>query len=88
VLSGLLLNVALFALLRFKLIIAGNPHVLAPGPDDGDDGPRLGAVRGFMLYRRRDIKRMFAYSRSSTWASSRSRSAWAGHSPASPGSCT
>ena len=32
VLSGLLLNVALFALLRFKLIMAGNPAVISPGP--------------------------------------------------------
>src|SRR5205823_1573944 len=32
VLSGLLLNVALFALLRFKLIMAGNAQVLSPGP--------------------------------------------------------
>src|SRR5215813_1301769 len=39
VLSGLLLNVALYALLRFKVVLAA-----------------------IMLYRRRDIKRLFAYS--------------------------
>src|SRR3546814_7528082 len=32
VLSGLLLNVALYALLRFKLLLAANPQALAPGP--------------------------------------------------------
>ena len=32
VLSGLLLNVALFALLRFKLLLAANEGALAPGP--------------------------------------------------------
>jgi hydrogenase-4 component F len=32
VLSGLLLNVALYALLRFKMLLAANPNALAPGP--------------------------------------------------------
>ena len=32
VLSGLLLNVALFAVLRFKTIMSANPGALAPGP--------------------------------------------------------
>ena len=32
VLSGLLLNVALYALLRFKMLLAVNPAALAPGP--------------------------------------------------------
>ncbi len=32
VLSGLLLNVALYALLRFKMLLALNPAALAPGP--------------------------------------------------------
>ncbi|MFL5143447.1 MAG: proton-conducting transporter membrane subunit, partial [Microvirga sp.] len=32
VLSGLLLNVALYALLRFKLLLAANLNALAPGP--------------------------------------------------------
>jgi hydrogenase-4 component F len=62
VLSGLLLNVALYAVLRFKLLLAANPSALAPGPLMMIMG--LGSVifAGFMLYRRRDIKRMFAYS--------------------------
>ncbi|MGE5765618.1 MAG: proton-conducting transporter membrane subunit, partial [Bacteroidota bacterium] len=32
VLSGLLLNVALYAVLRFKLLLAANPEAIAPGP--------------------------------------------------------
>src|SRR5207253_4534293 len=32
VLSGLLLNVALYALLRFKMLLAVNPAALASGP--------------------------------------------------------
>ena len=32
VLSGLLLNVALYAVLRFKMLLAVNPGALAPGP--------------------------------------------------------
>lgn len=62
VLSGLLLNVALFALLRFKLIMAGNTQVLAPGPLMMAMGLVSLVFAGFMIYRRRDIKRMFAYS--------------------------
>jgi hydrogenase-4 component F len=62
VLSGLLLNVALFALLRFKLIMAGNARVLAPGPMMVTMGLVSLIFAGFMLYRRRDVKRMFAYS--------------------------
>ena len=62
VLSGLLLNVALFALLRFKLIMAGNPHVLSPGPMMIAMGLLSLLFAALMLYRRRDIKRLFAYS--------------------------
>src|SRR5207344_3645759 len=32
VLSGLLLNVALYAVLRFKMLLAANPAAIAPGP--------------------------------------------------------
>ena len=32
VLSGLLLNVALYAVLRFKMLLAVNPGAIAPGP--------------------------------------------------------
>jgi len=62
VLSGLLLNVALYALLRFKLLLATNPNALAAGPLMMTMGLISLIFASFMLYRRRDIKRMFAYS--------------------------
>src|SRR5476649_1821064 len=62
VLSGLLLNVALYALLRFKILIAANASAIAPGPLLIGLGLLSLIFAGFMLYRRRDIKRMFAYS--------------------------
>jgi hydrogenase-4 component F len=62
VLSGLLLNVALYALLRFKMLLAANPAALAPGPLMVTLGLVSLVFAAFMLYRRRDIKRMFAYS--------------------------
>jgi hydrogenase-4 component F len=62
VLSGLLLNVALYALLRFKMLLALNAEALAPGPLMVIMGLISCIFAAFMLYRRRDIKRMFAYS--------------------------
>jgi hydrogenase-4 component F len=62
VLSGLLLNVALYAVLRFKIMLAANPAAIAPGPLMMALGLVSLIFAGFMLYRRRDIKRMFAYS--------------------------
>jgi len=62
VLSGLLLNVALYALLRFKILLAVNPDAVAPGPLLVTMGLISLIFASFMLYRRRDIKRMFAYS--------------------------
>jgi hydrogenase-4 component F len=62
VLSGLLLNVALYALLRFKMIMAVNTGALAPGPLMVVMGLISVIFASLMLYRRRDIKRMFAYS--------------------------
>src|ERR1700680_2245081 len=62
VLSGLLLNVALYALLRFKILLAANPAAIAPGPLLIGLGLLSLIFAAFMLYRRRDIKRMFAYS--------------------------
>jgi len=62
VLSGLLLNVALYALLRFKMLLALNPVAIAPGPLMVTMGLISAVFAAFMLYRRRDIKRMFAYS--------------------------
>ena len=62
VLSGLLLNVALYALLRFKILLAGSPDAIAPGPLMEVMGLVSLLFAAFMLYRRRDIKRLFAYS--------------------------
>lgn len=62
VLSGLLLNVALYAVLRFKMLLAANPLSLAPGPMMATLGLVTLLFAGPMLYRRRDIKRFFAYS--------------------------
>jgi hydrogenase-4 component F len=62
VLSGLLLNVALYALLRCKMLLAGNAGALAPGPLMIGMGLVSLLFGAFMLYRRRDIKRLFAYS--------------------------
>ena len=61
-LSGLLLNVALFAVLRFKTLMAANPAALAPGPLMVALGLVSVVFAAFMLYRREDIKRLFAYS--------------------------
>ena len=62
VLSGLLLNVALYALLRFKMIVTTNPGTIAVGPLMITLGLGSLIFAAFMIYRRRDIKRMFAYS--------------------------
>jgi hydrogenase-4 component F len=62
VLSGLLLNVALYAVLRFKTLLAANTAAIAPGPLMVAMGLGSLIFAAFMLYRRRDIKRMFAYS--------------------------
>jgi hydrogenase-4 component F len=62
VLSGLLLNVALYAVLRFKMLMSANEAALAPGPLMVTMGLSSLIFASFMLYRRRDIKRLFAYS--------------------------
>ena len=62
VLSGLLLNVALYAVLRFKMLLAANPAAISPGPLMVTMGLVSVVFAAFMLYRRRDIKRFFAYS--------------------------
>jgi hydrogenase-4 component F len=62
VLSGLLLNVALYALLRFKMVLAANPASLNVGAIMVVLGLISLFFAAFMLYRRRDIKRLFAYS--------------------------
>jgi hydrogenase-4 component F len=62
VLSGLLLNVALYVLLRFKILLTANAAALAPGALMIGLGLVSLIFAALMLYRRRDIKRMFAYS--------------------------
>ena len=62
VLSGLLLNVALYALLRFKILLTANAAALAPGGLMIGMGLVSLTFAALMLYQRRDIKRMFAYS--------------------------
>jgi hydrogenase-4 component F len=62
VLSGLLLNVALYALLRFKMVLAGNPAAINGGFIMAALGLVSLVFAAFMLYQRRDIKRLFAYS--------------------------
>ncbi len=62
VLSGLLLNIALYALLRFKMVLTANPAAISPGPLMVTLGLLSLVFAAFMLYRRRDLKRMFAYS--------------------------
>src|ERR1019366_6549585 len=62
VLSGLLLNVALYAVLRFKMLLAANLQAIAPGPLMATMGLGSLIFAGFMLYRCDDIKRMFGYS--------------------------
>ena len=62
VLSGLLLNVALFALLRFKMVVAANPEAIRPGQIMVVMGLASLIFAALMLYQRRDIKRLFAYS--------------------------
>ncbi|HSM95595.1 MAG TPA: hydrogenase 4 subunit F [Rhizomicrobium sp.] len=62
VLSGLLLNVALYAILRFKMLMTLNNRAISPGPLMVIIGLISLVFAAFMLYRRRDIKRLFAYS--------------------------
>jgi len=88
VLSGLLLNVALYAVLRFKMLLAANAHTFAPGPLMIAMGLVSVIFASLMLYRRRDSNGCLPTHPSSTWGSSHLRSAWADRSRISPGSCT
>ncbi len=62
VLSGLLLNVALYAILRFKVLLAMSHATIEPGTLMIGIGLLSLFFAAIMLYRRRDIKRLFAYS--------------------------
>ena len=62
ILSGLLLNVAMYAILRFKIVLTANAETISPGPLMMTLGLVSIIFASLMLYRRRDIKRFFAYS--------------------------
>jgi hydrogenase-4 component F len=62
VLSGLLLNVALYAVLRFKMLLTANAAAITPGPMLIGLGLASLIFAALMLYRRDDVKRLFAYS--------------------------
>ena len=62
VLSGLLLNAALLAILRAQSIIGANSAALAPGPFLIGFGLASLLLASFALWRRRDTRRLFAWS--------------------------
>jgi hydrogenase-4 component F len=62
VLSGLLLNVALYAVVRCKVLVAGSVHSALPARMMMGFGLLSVVLSAFFLFRQRDIKRMFAYS--------------------------
>ena len=62
VLSGLLLNVALYAMLRFKVLADGALHNGIPGKLLIGFGLISVLVATFSLSRQKDVKRMFSYS--------------------------
>ena len=62
VLSGLLLNVALYALVRCKVLVDGSTHTHHAGNIMMGFGLISILVASFSLLRQKDIKRMFSYS--------------------------
>lgn len=62
VLSGLLLNVAMYAVIRCKILAVGAMHSALPGRMLMGFGLFSTVLAAFFLWRRRDIKRLFAYS--------------------------
>ncbi|MDE1894842.1 MAG: hydrogenase 4 subunit F [Pseudomonadota bacterium] len=62
VLSGLLLNVALYAVIRCKILTDGALHSALPGHMLMGFGLLSTLLASFFLWRQRDIKRLFAYS--------------------------
>jgi hydrogenase-4 component F len=61
-LSGLLLNIALYSLVRFKTLVDGSTGAAFAGNMMMAFGIISILVAGFSILRQRDIKRMFAYS--------------------------
>ena len=62
VLSGLLLNVALYAVVRCKILVEGSLHSSLPSRMLMGFGLLSVVLAAFFLFRQRDIKRLFAYS--------------------------
>jgi hydrogenase-4 component F len=62
VLSGLLLNVALYAVVRCKVLVEGSLHSALPSQMLMGFGLLSVVLAAFFLWRQRDIKRLFAYS--------------------------
>ncbi len=62
VLSGLLLNVALYAVVRCKVLVEGSFHSPLPARMLMGFGLLSVVVGSLLLWRQRDIKRLFAYS--------------------------
>jgi hydrogenase-4 component F len=62
VLSGLLLNVALYAVIRCKILVEGSIGSYLPGRMLMGFGLLSAVFGAFFLWRQRDIKRLFGYS--------------------------
>src|ERR1700732_3273519 len=62
VLSGLLLNVAIYAVVRCKVLVEGSLHSQLPSRMLMGFGLFSVVLGAFFLWRQRDIKRLFAYS--------------------------
>jgi hydrogenase-4 component F len=62
VLSGLLLNVAMYAVVRCKVLVEGSLQSSLPGRMLMGFGLLSMVVAAFLLWRQRDVKRLFAYS--------------------------
>ncbi len=89
VLSGLLLNVALYAVVRCKVLVEGlAAQRVRARADDGLRASLGGRSRRCFSRGRRTSSGSSRIRRSSTWESPRSRSGWAARSPTSRGCCT
>lgn len=62
VLSGLLLNVAMYAVVRCKVLVEGSLHSSVPGRMLMGFGLLSVVLAAFFLWRQRDVKRLFAHS--------------------------
>jgi hydrogenase-4 component F len=62
VLAGSILNVALVAILRTRTLLAANAEAIAPGPPIMALGLLSLLLASLSLWRRRDVKRFFAFS--------------------------